>query len=110
MTRGGGVGATTNRQTRDEGSKEEGKDGKATAMQRQRRQWMERRQRQWTAMTAMDGAMAMQQQQKVQWQRDGNDGDSDGRRNGDGRRDGNSNGNGGDGRRRPWKARWRWTT
>ena len=28
MTRGGGVGLTTNRQTRDEGSKEEGKDGK----------------------------------------------------------------------------------
>ena len=36
MTRGGSVGATTNWQTRDEGSKEEGKDGKgngnATAM------------------------------------------------------------------------------
>ena len=31
-TRGGGFGATTNRQTRDEGSKEEGEDGKATAM------------------------------------------------------------------------------
>ena len=38
MTRGGGVGATTNRRTRDEGSEEEGKDSKgdgnatATAM------------------------------------------------------------------------------
>ncbi len=28
MMRGGGVNATTNRQTRDEGSNEEGKDGK----------------------------------------------------------------------------------
>jgi hypothetical protein len=43
MTRGGGVGATTSWRTRDEGSKEEGEDGKGDgdAM----------------AMAAMDGAM-----------------------------------------------------
>ena len=58
----GGVDTTTNRQTRDEGSNEEGKNGKGNSNT--------------TTMVAMDGAMVMVM--------DGNDGnDGNGRRNGD---------------------------
>jgi hypothetical protein len=50
------------------------------------------------ALTAIDGAMATQWRQKVRWQRDGNNGNSNGRHDGNGRCDGDSNGNGRDGR------------
>jgi hypothetical protein len=53
MMRGGGVDATTNRQTRDEGSNKEGKDGKGNGNA--------------MALAAMDGATVMAM--------DSNDGD-----------------------------------